>query len=111
VATGVELRFKNRATTCRAMVLPGISEPLLGAIPLEDMPACRMPTVMYEGLTADIWKLKAFRQGRIDKPTTARTYCKPRTPLFCANEVELRKNYRRTYFSSHSNLFLHENII
>lgn len=33
----VELRFKNRATTCRAMVLPGDSEPLLGAIPLEDL--------------------------------------------------------------------------
>jgi clan AA aspartic protease len=33
----VELRFKNRETTCRAMVLPGDSEPLLGAIPLEDM--------------------------------------------------------------------------
>ncbi len=33
----VEVRFKNRATTCRAMVLPGSSEPLLGAIPLEDM--------------------------------------------------------------------------
>ncbi len=33
----VELRFKNRATTCRAMVLPGDSEVLLGAIPLEDM--------------------------------------------------------------------------
>jgi len=37
VVTGVELRFKNRKTTCRAMVLPGDSEPLLGAIPLEDM--------------------------------------------------------------------------
>jgi len=33
----VELRFKNRETTCRAIVLPGNSEPLLGAIPLEDM--------------------------------------------------------------------------
>ncbi|MBS1599543.1 MAG: aspartyl protease family protein [Bacteroidetes bacterium] len=33
----VELRFKNRQTTCRAMVLPGNSEPLLGSIPLEDM--------------------------------------------------------------------------
>jgi len=33
----VELRFKNRQTTCRAMVLPGDSEVLLGAIPLEDM--------------------------------------------------------------------------
>ena len=37
VVNGLELRFKNRATTCRAMVLPGDSEPLLGAIPLEDM--------------------------------------------------------------------------
>ena len=37
VVTGVEVRFRNRATTCRAMVLPGNCEPLLGAIPLEDM--------------------------------------------------------------------------
>ena len=37
VVTNVEVRFKNRATTCRAIVLPGDSEPLLGAIPLEDM--------------------------------------------------------------------------
>jgi len=33
----VVVRFKNRETTCRAMVLPGNCEPLLGAIPLEDM--------------------------------------------------------------------------
>jgi clan AA aspartic protease len=32
----VDLRFKNRATTCRALVLPG-AEPLLGVIPMEDM--------------------------------------------------------------------------
>lgn len=37
VVKNVELRFKNRKTTCRAMVLPGDAEPLLGAIPLEDM--------------------------------------------------------------------------
>jgi len=37
VVTNVELRFKNRSTSCRAMVLPGDCEPLLGAIPLEDM--------------------------------------------------------------------------
>ena len=37
VVSNVEVRFRNRATTCRAMVLPGNSEPLLGAIPLEDM--------------------------------------------------------------------------
>ncbi|WP_395649114.1 clan AA aspartic protease [Planktothrix agardhii] len=33
----VEVRFENRSTTCRAMVLPGDTEVLLGAIPLEDM--------------------------------------------------------------------------
>lgn len=37
VVAPVELRFKNRRSTCSAMVLPGDSEPLLGAIPLEDM--------------------------------------------------------------------------
>ncbi len=33
----VFLKFKNRTTSCLAMVLSGDSEPLLGAIPLEDM--------------------------------------------------------------------------
>ena len=42
VVDNVQVRFKNRATTCRAMVLPGSCEPLLGAIPLEDMPV-RLP--------------------------------------------------------------------
>lgn len=37
VVSSVELRFKNRQTTCRAMILPGDSVPLLGSIPLEDM--------------------------------------------------------------------------
>jgi clan AA aspartic protease len=33
----VKIKFKNRNTSCLAMVLPGDSEPLLGAIPLEDL--------------------------------------------------------------------------
>lgn len=33
----VDIRFANRATTVRAMVLPGDIEPLLGVIPLKDM--------------------------------------------------------------------------
>lgn len=33
----VEVRFQNRSTTVRAVVLPGDAEVLLGAIPLEDM--------------------------------------------------------------------------
>jgi clan AA aspartic protease len=37
IVSPVIVKFANRATTCRAMVLPGNSEVLLGAIPLEDM--------------------------------------------------------------------------
>jgi len=33
----VEIHFENRSTTVRAIVLPGNSEVLLGAIPMEDM--------------------------------------------------------------------------
>jgi predicted aspartyl protease len=37
VVNNVEIKFKNRTTTCRAIVLPGDSEMLLGAIPMEDL--------------------------------------------------------------------------
>ena len=37
VVASVELIFKNRRTNCNAVVLPGNTEPILGAIPLEDM--------------------------------------------------------------------------
>ena len=37
VAGPVEVRFKNRQSTCRALVLPGDNDPLFGAIPMEDM--------------------------------------------------------------------------
>jgi len=37
VVAPLEVKFKNRRTSVNAMVLPGDSEVLLGAIPLEDM--------------------------------------------------------------------------
>lgn len=37
IVASVELKFKNRRTNCNAVVLPDTTEPLLGAIPLEDM--------------------------------------------------------------------------
>jgi clan AA aspartic protease len=37
VVDQVQLRFQNRQWSGRAMVLPGEAEPLLGAIPLEEM--------------------------------------------------------------------------
>jgi hypothetical protein len=33
----IDVRFKNRSTSCRAMVLPGDSAPLPGAIPMQDL--------------------------------------------------------------------------
>ena len=39
----IEVRFKNRECTTRAMVLPGDNEPLLGAIPMEDMDVVILP--------------------------------------------------------------------
>ncbi len=44
IVSQVELRFKNRRTMCNAVVLPGDTEPLLGAIPLEDMDVLIHPT-------------------------------------------------------------------
>jgi clan AA aspartic protease len=39
----VIINFKNRNTACRAMVLPGNNEPLLGVIPMEDMDVAFVP--------------------------------------------------------------------
>jgi clan AA aspartic protease len=33
----IDVRFSNRRAVCSAFVLPGVSEPLLGAIPMEEM--------------------------------------------------------------------------
>jgi hypothetical protein len=43
VVAPVEIRFKNRRSSCSAMVLPGDAEPLPGAIPLEDMDVLMHP--------------------------------------------------------------------
>ncbi|GHT20643.1 hypothetical protein FACS189419_00080 [Planctomycetales bacterium] len=37
MSEAVEVYFENRQTTCNAWVMPGSTEPLLGAIPIEGM--------------------------------------------------------------------------
>lgn len=37
IAGPVRIRFANRQTICNAVVLPGNADPLLGAIPMEDL--------------------------------------------------------------------------
>lgn len=39
----IMVKFKNRTASCNAVVLQGDNEPLLGAIPMEEMPA-RLPS-------------------------------------------------------------------
>lgn len=38
VVAPVEVKFKNRSTTCRAMVLPGNSEPHINKMLIDDAP-------------------------------------------------------------------------
>ena len=67
----VEVRFQNRQTTCRAMVLPGKSEVLLGAIPMEDMdvlidPRKQRLIVNPEHPNISQMAMKGFRHGHLD---------------------------------------------
>jgi|SRR5882724_1943430 len=39
----IDIKFKNRETTCRAVVLPGDSEPLMGSVPMEDLDVIILP--------------------------------------------------------------------
>jgi clan AA aspartic protease len=39
----VDIKFENRETTTRAVLLPGNAEPLIGQIPLEDMDVILLP--------------------------------------------------------------------
>jgi len=58
----VHLKFKKRNTICTAMVLSGDNEPLLGVIPLEEMPACRVSPSLFYMLNNEVVKL-GFRAG------------------------------------------------
>ncbi len=39
----VDIQFENRETTCRAVMLQGDTEPLLGQIPIEDLDVVLLP--------------------------------------------------------------------
>ncbi len=39
----VDIKFENRETTCRAVLLKGDTEPLLGQIPIEDLDVVLLP--------------------------------------------------------------------
>jgi clan AA aspartic protease len=62
----VEIKFKNRIAVCSAIVLPGDAEPLLGAIPLEELDVVINPlrqelTVNPENPDYAVMKMKEMK--------------------------------------------------
>lgn len=65
VAGPIEVRFAERRTSCYAFVLPGGSEPLLGAIPMEGLDVIIHPRrqeliVNPEGHSFSIFRMKVL---------------------------------------------------
>ena len=53
ISEPIEVRFINRSTTCRALILPGNSEVLLGSIPMEDLDVIIDPKMQTLALPPD----------------------------------------------------------
>jgi predicted aspartyl protease len=52
----VEVRWKDRYTTCRPILIPELDKVLLGAIPMEDLDLIVNPvTQTVEGANGDVW--------------------------------------------------------
>ncbi len=49
----LRINFKNRTTNCNAVVLPGQSEVLLGAIPMEDLDVVLVPKLQTIDVNPD----------------------------------------------------------
>jgi len=70
----IEIRFENRVAHCDAVVLPGDAEPLLGALPLEQMDVLIDPVrqrLIVNPAHPDYAVLKirtAFRTSEFDRP-------------------------------------------
>lgn len=63
------IKFKNRTASCNAFVLKGDAEPLLGSIPMEEMPACRISNSIFLLLTEKVLRMKQVRQGCFNSST------------------------------------------
>lgn len=68
----VDVRFANRKATCNAFVLPGDSEPLLGAIPMEEMDVLIHPqrrALIVNPEHPDCAVLKMKRASKVVQPS------------------------------------------
>ncbi len=72
IVSPIRIKFGNRSCLCDAIVLPGDSEPLLGAIPMEAMDLVIHPkrqelTINPEHGEHGLWKLTSFFRVRAKK--------------------------------------------
>lgn len=65
IVEGVKVKFENRTTVCRAAVLPGDSELLLGVIPMEDMDVIIHPLRQELMANPDSPGIPTCRTGKI----------------------------------------------
>ena len=76
------VKFKNRTATCSALVIEGNSEPLLGAIPLEEMPACRLPASMFKYFCDNLIPLKQSGRDVLIHPQRQELIVNPEHPYY-----------------------------
>lgn len=57
----VDIKFKGKTATCNAFVLPGDSEPLLGAVPMEDLDVIIHPKRQQLIVNTEIHLLPALK--------------------------------------------------
>ena len=78
----IMVKFKNRTASCSAMVLEGNSEPLLGAIPMEEMPACRLSASMFKYFCDDLIMFKHLGRDVLIHPQRQELIVNPEHPYF-----------------------------
>ena len=99
----VELRFKNRSAYCSAIVLPGDSEPLLGAIPLEEMDVLVNPQreeLIVNPASPDMpfTRLPTIKPVRLDPEFIKSIFAKPAHRLSTTTFPPSYQNDRSRFF-------------
>lgn len=87
------VKFKNRTAICSALVIDGNIEPLLGAIPLEEMPACRIPERIFKYFTDDFIALKQSGRDVIIHPQRQELIVNPEHPY--SAQLNMKRLHRK----------------
>ena len=76
------VKVKIRTATCSALVIEGNSEPLLGAIPLEEMPACRIRATIFQYFSDDLLSLRQLGRDVLIHPQRQELIVNPEHPYY-----------------------------